>query len=152
MLYPTAVSIMVAAAIAVIGLIWWKLRARRLRRLESYSINADELRTLLEPEPRILLIDVRQPLDLLAHSEMIPGAKRITPKEIVANPSLIPYDTDAVIYCTCEDQKTSREIIQRGLTLGFRRVKLLRGGFSAWKEKGYPVVPYKEVFHLDTAV
>lgn len=152
MLYATAVSLMVAAVIAVIGLILWRLRVRHLRKLEAFSIDAEELLGLLEPEPRVQIFDVRQPLDVLAYSEMIPGAKRISPKEILADPSLIPSDTDTVIYCTCPGQKTSREIIQRALGLGFRRAKLLRGGLAAWKSKGFPVVPYKEVFHLDTAI
>jgi rhodanese-related sulfurtransferase len=152
MLYATAVSIMVATGVAIVALIWWRLRAKHLRKLEQYSIDADELRALLEQKARVQLFDVRQPLDVLAYSVMIPGAKRIAPKEILADPTLIPSDTDAVIYCTCEGQKTSHEIIERGLQLGFNRVKLLRGGLAAWKEKGYPVVPYKDVFHLDTAM
>jgi rhodanese-related sulfurtransferase len=152
MLYTTAVSLMVAAGIALAGLVWWRLRQRHLRKLEQYSIGAEELRGLLEPSARVQVFDVRQPLDLLAYSEMIPGAKRIPPKEILANPSLIPSDVDAVVYCTCDGQKTSREIIERALGLGFHRVRLLRGGLAAWKAKGFPVVPYKEVFHLDTAV
>jgi len=34
--------------------------------------------------------------------------------------------------------------------LDFSRVKFLKGGFSAWKAKGYPVVPFNQSFHLDT--
>ncbi len=152
MLYATAVSLMVAAVVAAVGLVVWRFRVRHLRELEEYSIGAEELRSLLEATPQIQVFDVRQPLDVLAYSEMIPGAKRIPPKEILADPSLIPSDVDTVVYCTCAGQKTSREIIERALGLGFRRVKLLRGGLAAWKAKGFPVVPYKDVFHLDTAV
>lgn len=152
MLYATAVSLSVALAIAILGVIVWIRRVRRLRELDAYSIEPEALRPLLEPKPQVLLFDVRQPLDVLAYSERIPGAKRISPKEILANPSLIPSDRDAVLYCTCEGQKTSREIVERGLALGFRRVKLLRGGLAAWKAKGFPVEPYTESFRLDTAV
>lgn len=152
MLFGSAVAAVVVAVLAVIGSVIWKLRARRLRELERHTIEADALHELLEKDSGVLLLDVRQPLDLLAYSEMIPGAKRIPPKELLANPSLVPSDVDTVFYCTCEGQKTSREIVQHGLSLGFSRVKLLRGGFSAWKAKGFPVVPYKESFRLDTAV
>jgi rhodanese-related sulfurtransferase len=152
MLFATAVSLVVAALIAVIGAVFWKLRSRRLREIDGHSIDADTLRDLLKSEANIQVFDVRQPLDLLAHSEMIPGAKRIPPKEVIANPSLIPADTEAVLYCTCEGQKTSREIVRHELSLGFRKVKLLRGGLAGWKAKGYPVVPYRESFRLDTAV
>jgi rhodanese-related sulfurtransferase len=152
MLYATAVSLGVAAGIVILLVIGWRLRSRHLRTLDGYSIEPEALDGLLKPPPQVLLFDVRQPLDVLAYSEKIPGATRIAPKEVLANPSLIPQEKDVVVYCTCPGDKTSREIIQRGLSLGFRRMKLLRGGLDAWKKKGYPVEPYKESFHLDTAV
>jgi rhodanese-related sulfurtransferase len=152
MLYGTAVAVMVAAVLAVIGLIVWRWRSNRQRKLEQHMIEAEALRRLMEADSAIVLLDVRQPLDLLAHSEMIPGAKRIPPKDVLADPSLIPKDREAIVYCTCEGQKTSREIVQFGLSLGLEKIRLLRGGLDGWKAKGYPVVPYKESFRLDTAV
>src|ERR1700754_4951898 len=110
MLYGTAVALMVAAVLGVIGLIVWRWRSNRRRKLEQHMIEADALRKLMEADSAIVLLDVRQPLDLLAHSEMIPGAKRIPPKDVLADPSLIPKDREAIVYCTCEGQKTSREI------------------------------------------
>ena len=152
MLYGTAVALTVAAVLAVIGWIVWRLQSSRRRKLEQHMIEAEALRKLLETDSSIVLLDVRQPLDLLAHSEMIPGAKRIPPKVVMADPSVIPRDKEAIVYCTCEGQKTSREIVQFGLSLGLEKIRLLRGGLDAWKAKGYPVVPYKESFRLDTAV
>jgi rhodanese-related sulfurtransferase len=64
---------------------------------------------------------------------------------------LIPKDRDAVLYCTCVSEKTSRMILERALALKFTRVKYLKGGLAAWKERGYPVEPYTKPFHLDTA-
>lgn len=152
MLYPSVMAAVALLVLAAIGAVLRTIKTRRGREIEQYLIDADSLRALLEPEAKVLVFDVRQPLDLLARSEMIPGARRIPPKDLLANPSLVSDEVDAVLYCTCEDQKTSVEIVQRGLSLGFRRMKVLRGGLTAWKAKGYPVVPYKESFRLDTAV
>jgi len=124
---------------------------RNRRELEKYSIDADELHALLESKKDIVVLDVRQPLDLLAHSEIIPGAKRVPPKEVIEQAELIPRDKDSVIYCTCVSEKTSRMVVENALRLHFSRIKYLRGGLAAWKEKGYPVVPYTQSFHLDTA-
>jgi rhodanese-related sulfurtransferase len=121
------------------------------RRLEEHSITAETLHALLDVHPRPVLLDVRLPLDLLADSEIIPGARRVPPKEILANPALIPSDEDAVIYCTCPSDETSRAILQRALALQFYRVKLLKGGLAAWKAAGYPVERYESSFRLDTA-
>jgi rhodanese-related sulfurtransferase len=129
----------------------WIERIRSQHRLEHHSITPEVLHTLLASNQEILLLDVRQPLDLLADSEIIPGAKRIPPREILKNPSLIPRDKDAVAYCTCPGDKTARVIIRRARALHFDRVKFLKGGLAAWKAKGYPVEPYLESFHLDAA-
>jgi len=56
---------------------------------------------LLAANREVLLFDVRQPLDLLASYEIIPGAKRILPREVLENPSLIPREKDSIVYCTC---------------------------------------------------
>jgi rhodanese-related sulfurtransferase len=140
-------------AIGVLGFVAWRVkRSRERRELEEHSIEAEELHMLLEPQPRVLVYDVRQPLDLLAYSEMIPGARRVPPKNVLANPSLIPREEDVVVYCTCPGEKTSWEILRRAKELKYSRLKLLRGGLEAWKAKGYAVVPYKDSFRLDTAV
>ncbi len=141
-------AILIAGVCVVIAL--WAKRARDRRITEEISITPETLYALMQSTSRVRIYDVRQPLDLLADSEIIPGAERIAPKDVMANPSLIPKDEDSVVYCTCPSDKTSRSISDRARTLKLFRVKFLRGGLEAWKAKGYPVVPYDRPFHLDT--
>ena len=148
------VSITICAVIAIGALIFavGRLkRSREKREMDRYIIEPEALHSLLNSNPNVQVVDVRQPLDLLAYSEIIPGAKRIPPKDVIANPSLISKDVDTVVYCTCNSEETSRDLLRRALALNFSRLKILRGGLAAWKKKGYPVVPYVESFHLDTA-
>ena len=119
-------------------------------RNEQHSITAKELHALLASDQETFLFDVRQPLDLLAFPEIIPNAKRIAPNEVLEKPSLIPKEKDAVVYCTCPSDKTSRTVLRRALALQFFRVKFLKGGLAAWKAEGYPVEPYREVFRLQS--
>ena len=135
----------VAASLAVI----WIKRTRDKQQMELHSITPEALRPLLDSS-QVLLFDVRQPLDLLADSEIIPGATRIPPKEVLQNPSLIPRDRDVVVYCTCPGDKSSRRILHQSLAMNFSRMKFLKGGLAGWKTIGYPVVPYEKPFHLDT--
>ena len=125
-------------------------RKRDRQDMERHSITPDALHTLLTSNQQILLYDVRVPLDLLADSELIVGAKRIAPKDVLEQPSLIPKDKDLVVYCTCPSDKTSRSISHQAHALGFSRIRFLQGGLAGWKAKGYPVEPYNESFHLDT--
>jgi rhodanese-related sulfurtransferase len=140
--------IVVCAAIVCLAILFRTRRRKDRDALELHSITAEELHSEFASNHKILLFDVRQPLDLLAYPEIIPGAQRIPPKEILENPSLIPKEKEAVVYCTCPGEETSREVLKRALALHFSRVRFLKGGLAAWKAKGYPVEPYREVFHL----
>lgn len=137
------------AALCLVLVVWIK-RAREQRELIRASVTPEALHTMLESNKDVLLYDVRLPLDFLAEAEIIPGATRIPPKELLENPSVIPKEKDAVVYCTCATDETGRRILKLARGMHFERVKLLRGGLSAWKEMGYSVVPYTKSFHLDT--
>jgi len=143
----TAVSVMVLSVLVVARI----KRKRDRHALELHSITPEALHLLLTSNQGTLLFDVRQPLDLLGHSAIIPGAKWIPPQELLKNPSLIPQEKDAVVYCTCPGDKTSRAVLHQAQAMHFSRIKFLKGGLAGWKAKGYPVEPYNEPFHLDSA-
>ena len=140
--------LMIGMALASVAALIWVKRDRNQLELEQHSISVEQLESLLTSGKKVLLFDVRQPLDLLAHPELIPGARRIPPQEVLKTPSLLPRDEDVVVYCTCPSDKTSRRVLHRALALGLTRIKFLRGGLTAWKDKGYPVEPYQESFRL----
>ena len=141
----TIIAVVIWGLLAVI----WTRRIKARRAFDRLSITPEALHDLLAGQHDVLILDVRQPLDLLAFPEIIPTAKRIAPNEVLERPSLIPKEKDAVVYCTCPSDKTSRTVLRRALALQFFRVKFLRGGLAGWKAKGYPVEPYLEVFHLN---
>jgi rhodanese-related sulfurtransferase len=144
-----ALTAICLAILCLAILVWWRRSDQKARaEVERHSMTAEELHSLLASDQKVLVFDVRQPLDLLAYPEIIPGARRIPPKDVQENPSLIPQDKEAVVYCTCAGDKTSREVLHRALALHFSRIKFLKGGLEAWKAKGYSVEPYREVFHL----
>jgi len=148
-MFPTLISVSVAVVGAWIAIWIRRRRDRNRRQMEEHSITPDALRKILASNQELLLYDVRQPLDLLADPEIIPGAKRIPPKEVLDNPALIPKEKDAVVYCTCPGDETSRRVLHRALAMNLLRSKILKGGLAAWKAKGYPVEPYEVPFHLD---
>jgi rhodanese-related sulfurtransferase len=144
------VTLIAISAVVLAIAAYWIKRARDRRELEQHSITPEDLRALLAADREVLVFDVRLPLDLLADSDIIPGARRLAPKEVEANPSLIPKEKDTIVYCTCPSDKTSRTILRKALALEFSRVKFLKGGLDGWKARGYPVEPYTRSFHLDT--
>jgi rhodanese-related sulfurtransferase len=146
----TVVALIIWGWLAVI----WVRRIKARREIERLSITPEALHELIVTNHDVLVLDARQPLDLLADSEIIAGAQRISPQDAIENPSLIPADKELVVYCTCPSDKTSRAIALKAQAaapnLDINRVRFLKGGLAAWKAKGYPVVPYDKTFHLDT--
>lgn len=143
----TIIAFAVVSLFIVIRIIG--IRARQ--EMERHRITVEELHALLEAPEEVLLFDVRRPLDMFAHSEVIPGARRVAPEDLFQNPSLIPKEKDSIVYCTCPGEKTSRKVLRVALAMGHKRVKFLKGGLEAWKAKGYPLKPYFDHIQLETA-
>ena len=73
-------SICVVVLVVSLTTVFWKRRSRDQRStMQQHAISPEQLYSLLGSHQDVPLFDVRQPLDLLAHSEIIPGARRIPP-------------------------------------------------------------------------
>lgn len=137
-------------AVSVSVLLVWMLvtRIRNRSELESHAITPELLHARLGSDQDLLVVDVREPLDLLGNSVIIPGAMWLAPHAVLDDPSLIPSGKNVVVYCTCPTNKTSNAVLQRALATGFSRVQMLKGGLDNWRAKGYPVEPYDKPFRL----
>lgn len=140
------VAMILCAAVLLTVLLTQRTRDRR--EMEQHSITPEALHLLMASHPEVLVFDVRHSLDLLADSVIIPGARWVAPEVVRANPSLLPKESDLVVYCTCPSDKTSHIILRRALSMGFSRIKFLQGGIDGWRAKGFPVEPYEKPFHL----
>jgi membrane protein DedA with SNARE-associated domain len=80
----------------------WKFIQRRrfLRRLRIARITPKELMDKLTARENISIVDLRQPMDIEAFPQMIPGALRIAMEEIEERHREIPRDRDVVLYCS----------------------------------------------------
>jgi hypothetical protein len=71
----TVIAVVIWGALAVI----WIRRIRTRREIERLSITPEALHALIIANHQVLILDVRQPLDLLTDSEIIPGSQRLSP-------------------------------------------------------------------------
>ena len=80
----------------------WKFIQRRrfLRGLRIARITPKELMDKLTTGETISIVDLRQPMDIEAFPQMIPGALRIAMEEIEDRHGEIPRDRDVVLYCS----------------------------------------------------
>lgn len=99
-------------------------RARDQRELARHTLTPEALYALLASNRDMVIFDVRQPLDLLGDSVIIPGAEWFAPHVVLKGPSLIPRNKDLIVYCTSPSDKTSLVVVRRALAMGFSQIKL----------------------------
>jgi membrane protein DedA with SNARE-associated domain len=95
-------SLVAVLAGSLAAYVLWKFIQRRrfLRRLRIARITPKELMDKLTAGETISIVDLRQPIDIEAFPQMIPGALRIAMEEIEDRHGEIPRDRDVVLYCS----------------------------------------------------
>jgi membrane protein DedA with SNARE-associated domain/rhodanese-related sulfurtransferase len=114
-----------------------ELRRRDQRSFANAARGAASATRRIAP-PKVL--DVRPAEPALNATRRIPGALALDPHspEQLDN-ALRTYDS--VIYCICPDSVTASEVKQRMRSIGYTRIRALRGGLDAWQRRGFPVEP-----------
>ena len=108
------------------------LHRRRLRRLHRLvRISPEEVVSLLEAEPDLLILDARS---ALARSE----DPRTLPRSIVLDErsalDVLPREArerTVVTFCTCPNEASAALLAEQLIRAGFRRVRVLTGGVDA---------------------
>ena len=92
-------AIVVAAIIGFI-VVKWVERRNFLRSLVADRITPEELKTRLDENAPVVIVDLRHALDSLADPRTLPGALRIEPEELEARYKEITSEGEIVLYCT----------------------------------------------------
>jgi hypothetical protein len=94
--------LVVALVGSLAAYILWKYvqRQRFLHRLRIARITPKELMEKLTAGEEVMIVDLRQPLDVEALPYMIPGALRMAMEELEKRHEEIPRDRDMVLYCS----------------------------------------------------
>ncbi len=130
---------------ALIVFIAWKYRQRRRFRIQLRvaTISPEELKSEIDRRTPLTIIDVRHRLDLLSAPFTIPNAVRIPLERLGTQAANLPRDHRIVIYCTCPSQASSSRALQLLTKNGLSQVKVLAGGFQAWRDKGFEVQEFE---------
>jgi rhodanese-related sulfurtransferase len=110
-----------------------------LRKLRIARITADELKQMMDNGHEMMIVDLRQPLDIQADPYTIPGALRMAMEELEQRHHEIPRDRDVILYCACPNEATAARMALLLKKNGITRVRPLAGGVEAWRERNYPL-------------
>ncbi len=75
-------------------------RRRFQRELWMARVTPEELKAKMDAVEPLAIVDLRHPLDFLPYPQVIPGAIRLSPKEIEQRNGEIPRDREIILYCT----------------------------------------------------
>ena len=131
--------VLIAGALAVYIAYKYTRRHLLLRELRIARITPDELKQMMDDGHEVMIVDLRQPLDLQADPYTIPGAMRIAVEELERRNQEIPRDRDVILYCACPNEVTSAKMALLLKRNGITRVRPLAGGVEAWRERNFPL-------------
>jgi len=69
--------------------------------------------------------------------EHIPGAVNFPYSKNITAPVPLPREKTLVIYCACKDHEDSTDVARQLSLLGYRNVKVLKGGWFKWLDLKY---------------
>ena len=109
-------------------------------------ISADELKGKMTSNQPVTVIDVRGSEAYAAASSTIKGAIHFKVRKLkarLAYPPLkdLPKDREIVTYCSCPKDQSSIAAAQILQASGFKRVRVLQGGWQEWLKANGPVEP-----------
>jgi membrane protein DedA with SNARE-associated domain/rhodanese-related sulfurtransferase len=120
----------------VVAMKWWE-RRRFYKLLRLARIRVEDLRRLIDGGRPPAIVDVRTTRSFAA--QHIPGALRMTLKEVDEQLAALPRDGEIVLYCTCPNEASAARVARHLMDRGFTRVRPLEGGLDAWIAAGLPV-------------
>jgi rhodanese-related sulfurtransferase len=86
----------------------------------------------------IVIVDTAAPP--IWEEEHIPGAVNLPYTKNLAAPVPLSREKTVVLYCACKDHEDSSDMARQLSLLGYRKVKVLRGGWFKWLDLKYKTV------------
>ena len=109
-------------------------------------ISAEELKTKVTANEPVMIIDVRSSEGYARSNTTVKGALHFKVRKLKARLALaplkdLPKDREIVTYCACPKDESSIAAAQILQASGFKRVRVLQGGWQEWLKANGPVEP-----------
>jgi len=108
------------------------------------SITIEELKEKVTKNESPIILDVRGSESYANSQTRIKGALHVSPRKLkyrLGFPPLkdIPKDREMVTYCACSNDEAAITAAQVLVSSGFKRVRVLKGGWQEWLKAKGPV-------------
>lgn len=131
-------------ALAVVGLAAIAAQAQADPAVQM--ITAEELKTKFTDNQPITIIDVRSSNGYANSNKTVKGALHFKLRKLKSRLTFPPFkdlpkDREIITYCACPNDESSIAAAQILQASGFKRVRVLQGGWQGWLKVNGPVEP-----------
>lgn len=131
-------------SLLVAGLVAFTAQAQTVPTIDT--ITAEELKAKVTGNQSVTIIDVRSSEGYAASSTTVKGALHFKVRKLKARLAYAPFkdlpkDREIVTYCACPKDEASIAAAQILQASGFKRVKVLQGGWQEWLKANGPTEP-----------
>jgi membrane protein DedA with SNARE-associated domain len=75
-------------------------RRQFLKELYKSRVTPEDVRQMMDLGEKMVILDLRHPLDSVADPRTLPGAVRVLPDEVTSRANSLPKDEEIILYCT----------------------------------------------------
>jgi rhodanese-related sulfurtransferase len=105
---------------------------------EIEKVQVEELKKMMENKADIVIVD-NQP-KVAYDMGHIPGAINVPWATEIKRPKGLPRDKLLILYCACQHEEDATDVANKLMeNFGYKKIKLLEGGWLKWVKLGYPV-------------
>ena len=105
------------------------------------SIAPEELKAKIAGNEPVSIVDLRGPSIYAQTDKTIVGAVHAKVRRVVYRMREFPRDREVVTYCACPADEAAIIGARALLANGFKRVRVLKGGWNAWLQAGGQLRP-----------
>lgn len=104
-------------------------------------ITVEELKSKITKKERVTIIDVRSTDSYIGSDVKIKGAIHVKLRRLKARLAFaplknVPLNSEVVTYCACPSDEASVRAAEVLSEAGFKRVRVLKGGWQEWQKVG----------------
>jgi membrane protein DedA with SNARE-associated domain len=96
---PLAFEVGIILLVGNIG-VKYVQKQRFLRDLYKARITPQDLHQMMESGEKLVILDLRHPLDSITDPRTLPGAIRVLPDDVTRRADQLPKDREIILYCT----------------------------------------------------
>ena len=104
-------------------------------------ITVEELKSKIAKNESLTIVDLRAQASFEQSNQTIKGAFHARVRKVVHRLRELPRDKEVVTFCACAADEAAILAAQALLGGGFKRVRVLKGGWNAWRAAGGQLQP-----------